>query len=115
MMLSPFVRRHAAHIAAPMLGALLVSYFGYHAVQGDRGLLSYLRLTREIRRAEITRDLFAGERAELEKRVALLRPRGIDPDMLEERVRVMLNLGRPDEMVIMLQRPDPAAAEALSR
>ena len=33
--------------------------------------------------------------------MALLRPDNFDPDMLEERTRVMLNYVHPDEIVIM--------------
>ena len=99
-------RYRARHIVLPVLGGLLVVYFGYHAVHGERGLLAYLRLTQEFRKAEITRDLFHAERQLIERRTALLRPEGIDPDMLDERVRTMLNVGRRDELVIMLQRQE---------
>ena len=52
------------------------------------------------------RDLIQADRMLIERRVALLRPDGVDPDMLDERVRLMLNLGRRDELTIMLQRAD---------
>ena len=64
---------------------MLLGYFSYYAVEGERGLLAYLSLTQEIRKATITRDLIHADWAQLDKRVALLRPNSIDPDMLEER------------------------------
>jgi cell division protein FtsB len=100
------LRRRARHVLVPVLGALLVAYFGYHAIEGDRGLLAYLKLTQELKKAEISRDLIHADREMLERRVALLRPDGVDPDMLDERVRMMLDLGRRDELTIMLQRAD---------
>jgi cell division protein FtsB len=100
------LRRRARFVLVPVLGALLVAYFGYHAIEGDRGLLAYLKLTQEIKKAEISRDLIHADRDMLERRVALLRPDGVDPDMLDERVRLMLNLGRRDELTVMLQRAD---------
>lgn len=103
-LLSLFARK-SRHVIAPLCGTLFVAYFGYHAAQGDRGLLTYLRLKEEIRKAEITRDLLYAERQILERRTRLLRPDSLDPDMLEERARVMLNMGRGDERIIMLQRP----------
>jgi cell division protein FtsB len=106
MSIGHILRRRARHVLVPVLGALLVAYFGYHAVQGDRGLLAYLRLTQEIKKAEISRDLIQADRMQVERRVALLRPDGVDPDMLDERVRLMLNLGRRDELTLMLQRFD---------
>jgi len=106
MAIGHILRRRARHVLVPMLGALLLAYFGYHAIEGDRGLLAYLRLTQEIKKAEISRDLIQADRVQIERRVALLRPDGVDPDMLDERARLMLNLGRRDELTIMLQRAD---------
>ena len=108
MAIGHILRRRARHVLVPMLGALLLAYFGYHAIEGDRGLLAYLRLTQEIKKAEISRDLIQADRVQIERRVALLRPDGVDPDMLDERARVMLNLGRRDELTIMLQRAEPS-------
>jgi len=106
MAIGHILRRRARHVLVPVLGALLVAYFGYHAIEGDRGLLAYLALTQELKKAEISRDLIGADRQVLERRVALLRPEGVDPDMLDERVRLMLDLGRRDELTIMLQRAD---------
>ncbi len=36
----------------------------------------------------------------LERRVQLLRPDSLDPDMLEERARKVLNFAKKDEVVI---------------
>ena len=98
--------RRLRYVVAPLIGALLVGYFGYHAVQGNRGLLTYLQVTQEIRQAELTRDLIRSERVLIERRVQLLRPDAMDRDMLEERSRQMLNLGHKDEVVVMVQRAE---------
>ena len=111
MVIRHILRRRARHVLVPVLGALLVAYFGYYAVEGDRGLFAYLRLVQELKKAEISRDLIHADRVQIEHRVALLRPDGVDPDMLDERARIMLDLGRRDELTIMLQRddaPEPA-------
>ncbi len=108
MAIGHILRRRARHVLVPMLGALLLAYFGYHAIEGDRGMLAYLRLVQEIKKAEISRDLIQADRQQIERRVALLRPDGVDPDMLDERARIMLNLGRRDELTIMLQRAEPS-------
>jgi len=105
MAIGSILKRRARHVIAPILGAMLLGYFSYYAVEGERGLLAYLSLTQEIRKATITRDLIHADWEQLDKRVALLRPDSIDPDMLEERALVMLGLGNPDDAVVMLQRP----------
>ncbi len=84
----------------PAVCALALAYFGYHAVTGERGLLSWLQVSQEVDEAEARLASLSGEREEIEGRVALLRPGALDPDMLDERVRLMLNLARPDEVVI---------------
>lgn len=91
-------------ISVQLLLVCLVVYFGYHAVEGDRGLNAWWRLSQKVELADATRAALAGQRARLEARVALLRPDSLDPDMLEERARILLNFGRPDEMVIMLPK-----------
>jgi len=110
MALAYILRRKARAVLTPLVGLLFVVYFAYHALHGDRGLLAYIRLQQEIKKAEITRDLVHAERVVLEKRVSLLRPNSVDPDMLDERSRVMLNMGHRDEVVILLQRPQASQA-----
>jgi cell division protein FtsB len=106
MVLSSTLRRRIRHVILPVLGALFLGYFGYHAIQGNRGLLAYLQLTQEIRKAEITYSLIHGERENLDKRVKLMRPDSMDPDMLQERARLVLGLGHRDDFIVMLQRTD---------
>ena len=77
-----------------------MAYFAYHTVEGNRGVLAWARLIMEILAAEMELATVASERQALEHRVLLLRPDHLDPDMLEERARVMLNMGRADELVI---------------
>ncbi|MEE8245960.1 MAG: septum formation initiator family protein [Alphaproteobacteria bacterium] len=95
------VRRRARPAALPLLAALAIGYFGYHAVQGDRGVLTWLQLKQEI--AAISTELEAARTARLglERRVALLKPEGLDRDMLDERARVVLGLAHADEVVFL--------------
>jgi cell division protein FtsB len=90
----------------PVIGLVLFGYFVFHAIQGERGIVAWLVLKQEIRAAEARETALAGEVATLERRVALLSPDSLDPDMVEERARLMLNYAHADELVIMLGRPD---------
>lgn len=98
------IRRRLRYAVAPLLGMGAVVYFSYHIVQGDRGLIAWVHLKNEIVKAEETLTGIRAQKQELEKRVTLLRPDSLDPDMLEERARIMLNMGRPDERVIPADR-----------
>ena len=46
------LRRRARAITGPVLGISLVCYFAYHLIVGDRGLLAWMDLTRELRDAK---------------------------------------------------------------
>ncbi len=84
------------------LWALFIGYFTFHLIQGDRGLLSMLRLQAMHKQAEIKREALAQERAALEKTAQLLHPRHIDPDMLDEQARRQLGyIAKGETMVIL--------------
>src|SRR3954451_17089870 len=88
------------------LGAtLLIGYFGVNAYTGNHGLLA--RQDLEQQSAELTGELqrLQGERVEWARRVALLRSDKLDPDMLDERARAMLNYVHPRDLVLILKRP----------
>ena len=101
-------RRRARYIVGPFLGVCFFAYFAYHAVQGDRGLLAWARVANEIESARAVFAEAVAERRLLEHRVALLRPEHLDPDMLDERARTLLNLVGENEFVIPLQLGLPA-------
>jgi cell division protein FtsB len=92
-------RRERALIA-PTICTLVVIYFGYHVIQGDKGLIAYAQLAAEVERVEADLARHRVERRRLERKVALLGPEHVDPDMLDEQVRRYLGLAHPDEIVI---------------
>lgn len=97
-------RVRARHVVGPTLGLCAAAYFAYHAVNGDRGLIAWVELQKRIEAARGVAAEVAAKREALEHRVRLLHPGSIDPDLLEERVRRMLNYGYPDEIVILVEK-----------
>ena len=95
-------RKGLRTLAPQILGAAICAYFAYHAVQGDRGLIAWLQLSRELAESETVLAGLAAERATLEHRVSLLRAESLDPDMLEEQARTMLNFAGPDDRTLLL-------------
>ena len=83
MSLIPELKRRARHVVGPLIGSLLVVYFAYHAVEGDRGIRAWQRLDGEINEAQAVRDRLSDQQAAFEKRVAMLRPESLDADLLE--------------------------------
>jgi cell division protein FtsB len=94
------IRRRGRHVAGSILGALLFAYFILHAIQGDRGLLAWVQLRQQITVAEFGLKISQANRNSWENRAALLAWGWIDPDMLDERARIVIGFGRPDEIVI---------------
>ncbi len=94
------MRRRARHILPAAVCAVVVGYFTYHAVQGDKGIHSYLKVNRDVRDAREKLDGIQSVRMELEHRVKGLRDTSLDLDLLEERARIVLNLMRDDELLI---------------
>ena len=95
------IRRRGRHVAGPLLAAALVAYFGYHAVEGERGLIALWHVTQQLDDANAVFDEIHAQRTVLEHRVALLRPEHLDPGRLDERARAVLDLVGPNEVVIL--------------
>ena len=99
------IKRRAGDVIGPVLGFCIVGYFAYHSVEGERGLSAFVRLSERIEEARTQLTELRSEREAIERRVRLLRTDNLDPDMLEERARQILNFSRPDEIVIF-ERPE---------
>ena len=84
----------------PLIGVGLVAYFVSHSVQGNHGLIARETLMDRIIRAEASVSTLKAERQVLERRVQRLSAGALDLDMLDERLRVMLNYSHPNEMII---------------
>ncbi|MDZ4693251.1 FtsB family cell division protein [Terricaulis sp.] len=84
------------------LGAAIL-YLGAHAVTGHQGLLAYMDVQAEERALEANVAALEREEAALEQRAARLRPQSLDLDYLDERARITLAAGDPDEIVFALK------------
>lgn len=107
--IAPMVSRRRARgiltaLGLYMVAAALISYFGMHAFSGQRGLHARHEIDQQM--VELTADLdrLKAERGQWERKVALLRPERIDPDMLDEQARILLNLAHPNDVVMMVKR-----------
>lgn len=94
------MRRSLRRAITPCLGICALLYFGYHTVQGDRGIIAFLRLSANLERTELALRESDETRQVLARRVGLLRPENLDRDMLDEQARQILGLAHPDDIVI---------------
>ncbi len=86
----------------PVAAACIAVYFGYHALVGERGALSLMEIERRITEVQAQHDVLKGHRRRLELRAGQLKQDPADADLLDEYVRALLHVGRPDEIVILL-------------
>ena len=91
-------------MAGPLAVACLISYIGFHAIQGERGIMTWLQLSYQIDQTREALVMSRTEEQRLAHRVSLLRRDNLDLDMLDERVRAVLNQARPGE-IVMFQAP----------
>ena len=95
------LRRRSRQVVPQVLLACTLGYFAYHTIQGERGVLAWLRLEKDLSVAEARATVLERERTNLQHRVALLRPDSLDPDLLEERARALLNYGAAGEVLVL--------------
>lgn len=95
------MRRRLRAAVAPALFLSLVAYCGWNAVQGDHGLQAFAGRQEQLKalQAELART--QAEQQVWERRVAGLRVQRLDPDMLDERARAMLNVADPGDVVML--------------
>jgi len=79
----------------------LLGFFAWHAFKGPRGFAHEAAL--EARAEKLATDLGAlrAERKRLDRRVALMRPDSIDPDMLDELARTELGYVKAGDLVLV--------------
>ena len=80
---------------------LIFFYFSFYTIKGERGLLKYMYLSKEIAYAKTIASQYKAQKQKLEDKVRLLSSSSLDLDMLDERARVVLNFAGDDEFVIL--------------
>lgn len=92
------------------IGILLLLYFTYYALYGDRGLLAQRRLERDVVVTEQKLEQLKTERDLLQKKTNGLRPETLDADLIEQQAREQLGLTKDGEQVIVTP-PAPRKAD----
>lgn len=78
------------------------AYLGYSAISGQFGIAGRDEILADI---EVLEDRSAALQAEIDSyrhRVSLMNPRHLDPDIVIERARALLNMAHPDDVLVMV-------------
>ena len=104
MVSRPRIRSFLAALSLYVLAAAFIGYFGVNAYTGNHGIRAKQTLDQRI--ADLTHELETtrGERERWEHRVSLLRSDRIDPDMLDERARQLLDFADPRDVTSLIKR-----------
>jgi cell division protein FtsB len=85
----------------PICCLLITLYFCVHAVSGARGLKRLEQVNAEIVLATDIAKETRAQKESLKRKVRALSVESLDLDQLEESAMRVLNMGRPDDMVIL--------------
>jgi cell division protein FtsB len=103
MVIRPRIRAFLSALALYVVAVLFIGYFGVNAYTGKNGINARQEIEQQI--ADLASELarVRAERVWWQRRVALLKNDRIDPDMLDERARELLNYLDPHEVTIMVK------------
>src|SRR5262249_21367323 len=104
MVKRPRVRSFFAALGLYALAAMLIGYFGLNAYTGDHGLRAREELNRQIAALDRQLDEATAERDLWERRVKLLKSDSVDPDMLDERARALLDYVDPRDLILIQRK-----------
>jgi cell division protein FtsB len=90
-------------LALYSLAAAFIGYFGVHAFTGNHGLRAQQQIELEIAKLDSELSRLRKERTGWQHRVSLLRADRIDPDMLDERARALLDYADPRDATLLLK------------
>ena len=103
MVIRPRIRAFLTALGLYVVAALFIGYFGVNAYTGKNGINARQELDQQIADLAGEVERVKAERERWERRVALLKADRIDPDMLDERARQLLNYLDPHEVTIVVK------------
>jgi cell division protein FtsB len=103
MVIRPRIRAFFSALGLYTLAALFIGYFGVNAYTGKNGINARQEIDQQT--GELKRELerVKAEHEEWQRRVTLLKSDSIDPDMLDERARQLLNYVDHHDVTVMVK------------
>ena len=104
MVIRPRLRSFFTALSLYTGAALLIGYFGVNAYTGNHGLRAKQDLDQQIAQLTVELGTLKAERMGWERRVSLLKSDNLDPDMLDERARALLDYVDPNDLTLQIRR-----------
>jgi cell division protein FtsB len=99
-------RRRVKSAVLPTLLLALTATFAWQATQGAHGLIMRERREKELAQAEANLAAAKAEREMWKRKAAGLTASHLDRDALDQRVRELLNLAEPGEIIVQYGSKD---------
>ena len=104
--ITAMTRKPMTSIGSFVVLSAIVSFFGFHIVSGERGLMARPGLDLKIVQAEEKLALLYKHQRFLQQRIALLHSGSVDADILAETARSELGLYGPNDVIISIDMSD---------
>jgi cell division protein FtsB len=104
--LKKMIVQSSKYVVLNVLFLVVLSYLMYHLILGERGIFAKWQLKQDHQVVQQKLEDVQAARIALEHKVQSLRPETLDLDLIEEQVRKNTNLGRAEDVIILL---DPGA------
>ncbi len=101
MVSRPRIRSIVTAICLHLIAALVIGYFAVHAFTGNHGIKARETLDQQFAQLSAELEVVKAERQKWQRRVALLKADKLDPDLLDEEARILLDYVDPRDVVIM--------------
>ena len=105
-MITANTRKPMAFFGSFALLSAIISFFGFHIVSGERGLLARPGLELKIAQAEEQLSLLTKQRRFLQQRITLLNSGSVDADILAETAKSELGLYGPNDVIVSINMSD---------
>lgn len=105
MVTRPRLRSILTAIGLYAIATALIGYFGINAYTGNLGLRARQEIDARIAQLTSERDRVRTEREQWQHKVDLLKSDRIDPDLLDERARALLDYVDPRDAVMLVRKP----------
>lgn len=86
-------------------------YLGFSAIGGQFGIENRTEILLDIDQLKARSAALQAEIDDFRHRATLMDPRRLDPDIVTERARMLLNMANADDVIVMV---DPATGEPVS-
>ena len=83
--------------------AIVVSYFIYHGITGQRGIISTINIDERIFDNTKKLNSLQKERSSIEYKIRILRSGSTDHDYIDEVIRRGLAMADPNEIVVLIK------------